>query len=93
MNNNVTVHLIITGKVQGVCFRAWTRERARALGLSGWVKNLPDGTVEAVVSGPEALVNELIEAARSGPPAASVDDIRVEYLDKTDDFSGFDIRY
>jgi acylphosphatase len=62
----------IEGRVQGVWFRAWTQERAVALGLSGWVRNRRDGTVEALFAGPEAAVVAMLAACRHGPPAARV---------------------
>ncbi|WP_425407655.1 acylphosphatase [Hwanghaeella sp.] len=71
----MAVHCIITGRVQGVWYRAWTEKEASALGLSGWVRNLPDGSVEALFSGPEAVVREMIGRCRSGPPLANVDGI------------------
>jgi acylphosphatase len=66
------VHVRIYGRVQGVFFRAWTEDEATARGLSGWVRNRSDGTVEAVFSGPEAKVDEMVAACRRGPPLAEV---------------------
>jgi acylphosphatase len=65
---NVTVH----GRVQGVFYRDWTVRNARELGLSGWVRNQPDGTVAALLQGDEAAVRQMIERMRSGPPRAQV---------------------
>lgn len=62
----------ITGKVQGVWYRGWTVETAREFGLDGWVRNRNDGSVEALFAGPEAAVKAMLEACRSGPPAAQV---------------------
>ncbi len=70
-------HVHVTGRVQGVWFRAWTRERAQELGVSGWVRNLSDGSVEAVVSGPMEAVEAMIAALHEGPPAAKVEYVRV----------------
>lgn len=67
------VHLWISGLVQGVFFRATTRDRARALGLDGWVRNLPDGRVEVAAEGPPAAVGELVAWCRRGPRGARVD--------------------
>jgi acylphosphatase len=67
----------ITGRVQGVGFRAWTQGEATARGLSGWVRNEPDGTVSALIEGPGAQVTTMLKALESGPPAARVDDVRV----------------
>jgi len=72
-----TVRLTIHGRVQGVSYRWWTVGEATARGLNGWVRNRRDGNVEALVSGPADLVDEMIEACRKGPPAARVTDIEI----------------
>ena len=69
-------HVVVTGRVQGVAFRAWTREKAQTLGVSGWVRNRADGSVEALLSGPDEAVEALIEAFHRGPPLASVEAVR-----------------
>ena len=69
------VQLRVTGRVQGVAFRAWTQERARALGLRGWVRNDPDGAVSALIEGPRDAVETMLEALKDGPAAASVETI------------------
>ena len=71
----------VTGRVQGVFFRAWTRDEARQLGVNGWVRNASDGSVEAQVEGEEAAVEQLIERMREGPPSAAVEDVRVEEIE------------
>jgi len=86
-----TVRVIVEGRVQGVWYRAWTAETAQELGLTGWVRNLRDGRVEAVFSGPEAVVNQMLDALRQGPPLAEVTRI-VEGLAPDEDFSGFAVR-
>jgi acylphosphatase len=63
----------VTGRVQGVSYRAWTKRHAEAHGLAGWVRNEPDGSVSALIEGPPDAVGAMIEAMRSGPPAARVD--------------------
>jgi acylphosphatase len=68
-----TIRVIITGRVQGVWYRGWTVDEALERGLSGWVRNRRDGSVEALFSGPESAVREMIERCREGPPAARVD--------------------
>ena len=82
----VLAKLKIHGRVQGVFFRQSTREKARQLGLSGWVKNMPDGTVEALATGPEPVVQELIAWCEHGPPYASVEkvDVRVSKVEEAD---------
>ena len=67
-----TMHLVIRGRVQGVGFRWYVREVARAAGVSGWVRNNPDGSVELAASGPAASLTELREAVQAGPPGARV---------------------
>jgi acylphosphatase len=72
-----TVRVCITGRVQGVSYRAWTESNAHALGLNGWVRNRLDGTVEAQFSGPAYQVQEMLRRCRKGPPAAEVEDVIV----------------
>jgi acylphosphatase len=71
-------HVCAAGRVQGVFFRAWTAEQARALGISGWVRNCPDGSVEAHLAGDEPAVARMVERLRIGPPQAIVDRLDVE---------------
>lgn len=85
----VSRRLRITGRVQGVSYRAWTRAEATRLGLTGWVRNAPDGSVEAYVTGPLETVETLITACHGGPGAAAVSAVYVEKsaLDRSaDDF-------
>ena len=74
----VTRHLAITGRVQGVWYRESLREAADALNVTGWVRNLSDGSVEAVIQGPAERVEALIDWCRRGPPLARVEDVRVD---------------
>lgn len=76
MTNEIRVR--ISGRVQGVWFRQSTRERAEELGLSGWVRNLPDGCVEALLSGEESAINAALAFLREGPPMARVDEVQIE---------------
>jgi acylphosphatase len=69
------VHLLVSGLVQGVAFRASTVQEARRLGLRGWVRNLPDGRVEAEAEGERAALEALAAWCRRGPPAARVDQV------------------
>lgn len=71
------VHVIVRGVVQGVGFRYTTRERAHALGLNGWVRNRPDGSVEAEIEGNAASVDAMVEWMRQGPPGAEVTSVDV----------------
>ena len=68
----------VTGRVQGVAFRAWTQEEARALGLRGWVRNEPDRSVAGVVIGPQREVTAFLAALEDGPPAAAVAEVGTE---------------
>jgi acylphosphatase len=85
-------HARIEGRVQGVWFRASTRETARELGLSGWVRNLPTGEVEAVFEGPKDLVEEALSWCRRGPPGARVSRCAVTWEDPRGEDSAFEIR-
>ena len=71
------VHLVVSGRVQGVFYRASCAREARARGLSGWVRNLPDGRVEVALEGPEPEVEAMIAWCREGPPAAWVDEVEI----------------
>ena len=88
----VARHVIVAGRVQGVFFRAWTREQAEALGVSGWVRNRPDGSVEALVAGEKAAVEAMIERMRCGPPGAKVERLTEEPVEESDG-EGFVIRH
>ena len=81
-------HLIIHGRVQGVFYRDWTVKTARELGLSGWVRNRDDGTVEALVQGDEEAVARFIGLAKQGPPAADVERIEQSAV-STEALAGF----
>jgi acylphosphatase len=87
------VRLLVSGRVQGVFFRAHTRDLAQRLGLSGFVRNLPDGRVEIVAEGEEAALEELISFAHRGPPLAQVTGVEVHWEPKSGGFSGFSVRY
>lgn len=84
MAEDCAIRVRISGRVQGVWFRAWTESLARDHCLDGWVRNRSDGTVEAVFAGPEPQVERMIERCREGPPAASVDAIEREAVDARD---------
>ena len=80
------------GRVQGVYFRAHCEEQARAMGLSGYVRNLPKGSVEAVFEGDRSVVEACIEWNRSSQPAARVTSVEIEWSEATGEFRGFEIR-
>ena len=86
----VRAHLRVSGRVQGVYFRAGTRAEARALGLTGWVRNTAEG-VEAVFEGPRASVARAIEWCREGPPRAAVDTVDVTW-EEPEGLQGFGVR-
>ena len=82
----------VTGRVQGVFFRAWTRNEAEALGVGGWVRNCSDGSVEAHVEGEPDAVDPLIDSIRAGPPGARVDQVTVDAVESAG-LSSFDVRH
>lgn len=77
------IHAIVSGRVQGVSYRASTAHEARRLGLVGWVRNLPDGSVELEAEGPSDLVDQLLTWCHAGPPAARVMNVLVEEREAT----------
>ncbi|SOB59520.1 Acylphosphatase [Pseudodesulfovibrio profundus] len=83
---------VIHGKVQGVWFRAWTRDIARELGVAGWVRNLPDGSVEALAQAEKGVLDQFIERLHDGPPLARVTEVVVKSGDKETVFDSFDVR-
>ena len=85
------MHYYISGKVQGVWFRASTQSEAQKLGLTGWVKNLPDGRVEVLACGTVDQCTQLLTWLKNGPPLAQVTEVIVEEV-KPEDFSKFDVR-
>lgn len=93
MSDEVTrAHLRISGNVQGVFFRANTREQSQQQGVTGWVENKADGTVEAVLEGDEDAVEAVVDWAKTGPPRASVDDLQVEWKSGEREYDDFRIR-
>jgi len=89
----VRAHIFVSGGVQGVFYRSKTRDKAVALGLKGWVRNLSDGRVEAVFEGGRANVEEMIEWCRGGPPFSRVESVEVEWGAYSGEFSSFEVRY
>ncbi len=85
-------HLWVSGRVQGVFFRQSTETRARELGLGGWVRNLPDGRVEAIAEGDADALERWIAFCRVGPPAAQVAHVDLHWEAPTGEFTGFETR-
>ena len=89
---NLARQVRVTGRVQGVFFRAWTMDEARSLGLNGWVRNCSDGSVEAHIEGDEDAIDELIDLIREGPPDARVEKVEVEFAD-AEGLNSFEVRH
>lgn len=88
---NARAHILISGRVQGVCFRMVAEEEARARDLTGWVRNLPSGQVEAVFEGDKSKVEDMIAWCRQGPPAARVASVETAWETYHGDFADFRI--
>ena len=82
----------VTGRVQGVFFRAWTQQQAERLGVCGWVRNRPNKSVEAHLEGEESSVNRLIVLMGDGPPSARVENVRVRESE-VEGLNGFEVRH
>ncbi|NWF67946.1 MAG: acylphosphatase [Chloroflexi bacterium] len=87
------LHAIVKGQVQGVSFRHYTQLRAGELGLSGWVKNLSDGTVEVLAEGERAALENLLRFLQRGPSGACVSGVDVQWREASGQYQGFTIRY
>ena len=87
------VHVIISGRVQGVWFRASTKSKAEQFGITGWVRNTSDGNVEAVFEGDEKIIEEILEWCNHGPPLAKVDNVEIKKQPSSNDFDQFFIKY
>jgi acylphosphatase len=86
-------HVFISGRVQGVNFRWYTQRKAQELGVTGWVRNLWDGRVEALFEGEEKLVQRAVDWCHVGPPSAQVDRVEVNYEQPSGEFSRFRITW
>lgn len=93
MGDKQRIHIIVSGRVQGVFFRDFTRQNARSLGITGWVRNLPSGQVEIVAEGTIDTLKQLIEIVRKGPQYARVDDLNLKWETASDEFNDFQIVY
>lgn len=89
----VRVHVWVSGHVQGVSFRFYTRDLANQFGVNGWIKNLPDGRLEAVFEGEETEVNRIVEFCRKGPGGAHVTDVNIQNEQFLSEFKKFDIAF
>ena len=87
------IRIFVTGKVQGVFFRQALKVMAKKNGVFGWVKNLKDGRVEAVLEGDEEKVSRLVEWSHGGPANARVEDVEIRNEKFTGEFSKFDVLY
>ena len=85
-------HVYVSGQVQGVFFRDSARQKAEELGLAGWVKNLPDGRVEAIFEGPSPEVREMVRWCKEGPSHAEVENVDSEFEASQGDIQGFEVR-
>ncbi len=92
-NNAKRVRLVVSGRVQGVYFRAHTRAAAEQLKLTGWVRNCKNGKVEALFEGDQNNIEAIIEICRKGPPTGRVADVEIKWEKPTDEFDGFEIKY
>jgi acylphosphatase len=89
----VRLHIHVSGDVQGVFFRAGAQSEARRLGLSGYARNMDDGSVEVLAEGAKSALDELLEWCHKGPAGASVSEVKFEWMEATGEFKGFRIRY
>jgi len=85
----ICIHALVSGRVQGVGYRAFVKMTAMQLGIVGWIRNLPDGRVEMMAMGNKTGLEELEDACWAGPPLSKVIDIEFQAIDGNDDFSGF----
>jgi acylphosphatase len=90
--SQIALHIRVTGMVQGVFFRAWTAERARALGVVGWVRNASDGSVEGHLEGDKSAVQQLVDQLHRGPPSARVAAVDAEVSEPIG-ADGFEVRH
>ena len=93
MNQKIRAHIFVKGRVQGVFFRANTCNKAQELGITGWVRNLPNGQVEAIFEGEKQKVEEIIGWAKRGSSITRVEGIEVEFEKYKGEFNDFEIRY
>lgn len=90
---DLRLEMVVSGRVQGVWFRASTRKEARRLGLRGWVRNLPDGRVEAVFEGEDERLRQMLDWCHAGPPGAQVCQVDARWGQATHSFQDFSVRF
>lgn len=90
-SQKIRVHIFISGRVQGVFFRQFTQKKAQELGLVGWVKNLADGRVEAVIEGDKEKIDKLLTYLKQGPPLSKVENVKIDYQKHQGEFKDFSI--
>ena len=93
LEEKIRAHIIVSGRVQGVCYRQDTVKQAQKLGLSGWIKNLDDGRVEAVFEGEKKSVEKIINWAKKGSVFARVLNLNIDWQEYKGEFSNFEIKY
>ncbi len=91
--DKLKVQVFISGRVQGVNFRHYTQKEASSLGLTGWVRNLPDSRVEAVFEGNSEAIHRMVAWCYSGPTLADIENVEVDYFAPTGEFSSFEIKW
>jgi acylphosphatase len=93
MEEKVRAHVIIHGRVQGVCFRMETQQAAEKIGVGGWVRNQPDGTVEAVFEGTASRIDQVLKWCHNGPPLSKVTHVDLEWERYQGEFKSFEIAF
>ncbi len=93
MDNNACAKVIISGRVQGVFFRMETKQAAEQIGITGWVKNRSDGTVEALFEGQKENIDQMLKWCEKGPPLSNVTHVELTYQEYSGQFKAFNITY
>ncbi len=88
-----TLNCLVSGRVQGVNFRSWTKRQADSYGVTGWVRNLPDGRVEVEVQGEDQVLDAFREQLYQGPPASRVDNLECEWSDQDKVYKSFEVTF
>ena len=93
MSQQSSFSALVSGRVQGVAYRYFIREKAQNKGIRGHVRNLPDGSVEVVALGQKVILEALIEDLKKGPPASRVEEVQIEWRESGSSYDNFTIRY